>query len=142
MAEGLMRAEIEKQALDIEVRSAGIAAFAGSPASIETRKILLEHDIDFESFRSTQVSKYLMDESDYVFCLSRMHREAILSQHPEYREKALLVGEFLGDDSPKDVADPYGLGDAAYKVVEEQLLLAVQNILTFVQSNSELTDTL
>ena len=61
-----MRAEIEKRSLQdsIEVRSAGIAAFAGSPASIETRQILLGHEIDFEGFRSTQASKYLLDESE------------------------------------------------------------------------------
>jgi len=139
-----MRAKIEEQSKqnEIEVRSAGIAAFAGSPASIETRQILLEHEINFEGFRSTQVSKYLLDESDYIFCLSRMHREAIISKHPEYREKALLVGEFLGDDDAKDVSDPFGLGDAAYKVVEQQLLSAIDNILAFVQENSSLSDTL
>ena len=139
-----MRAKIEEQSKqnEIEVRSAGIAAFAGSPASIETRQILLEHEINFESFRSTQVSKYLLDESDYIFCLSRMHREAIISKHPEYREKALLVGEFLGDDDAKDVSDPFGLGDPAYKVVEQQLLSAIDNILAFVQENSSLSDTL
>ena len=138
MAEGLMRAKIEEHGLQdkFTVSSAGVAASAGAPASIETRQLLLEHGINSEDYRSTQVTKYLMDESDYVFCLSSMHQDAITRPHPEYREKTLLVGEFLGESQPRDIADPFGLGPEAYKVVEAELLNAVDNILSFVQENT------
>jgi len=144
MAQGLMNAQIQEQNLSeqYDVKSAGVAAFAGSPASIETRNILLDRGIDFEDFRSSKVTQYLLEESDYIFCLSRMHREAILSQFPQFRERALLVGEFLGEEKTKDIADPYGLGDQAYKLVEKQLAVAIENILNFVQQNSELEDSL
>ena len=139
MAEGLMRARIETAGLQdaITVRSAGIAAYAGSPASKDTRDLLDAHGIDFADFRSTPVSTFLLDEVDYILCLSQMHRDAILAHHPEYREKALLVGEFLNSDDAPDIADPYGLGSAAYKQVETELLQAIDNILTLVQQDIE-----
>ncbi len=145
MAEALFNQLLVEKGLEsqYEAQSAGVAASTGSPASIETRQLLLnKHEIDYTPFRSRQLNKYIMDECDYVFCLTRMHREAIITNAPEYREKVLLVGEFMGDEGTKDVADPFGLGAPAYEVVEGQLLTAVDNILSFVQDNGELQESL
>jgi len=91
---------------------------------------------------SQQLSDDLMEKADYVFCMSKHHRQAILSHSSAYREKTLLVGEFLGQDTPVDVFDPFGLGEAAYKEVEKQLLLAMENIATFIEENSSLEEDL
>ena len=137
MAEGLFRKCVETKDC-FQVKSAGIAAATGSTASIETRNILLEHDVDFTSFRSQQLNNELMDVADYVFCMSKHHRQAILSHNPSYREKTLLVGEFLGEETAVDVFDPFGLGEPAYKDVEKQLVVAVKNIASFIEDNSSL----
>ena len=141
MAEGLLRARMDGSS-KIVVKSAGIAASNGSPANIETRNILLNYSVDFSSFRSQQLTKDLLEEADYVFCMSRMHREAILSQRPEFRERVLLLGEFLGQKEPQDVFDPFGLGADAYKKVETQVLIALDNILSFIEENSSLQNDL
>jgi len=144
MAEGLMQAKIEKLGLKgtFRISSAGVAASAGSPASKETLQLLNSHGIQFDDFQSTQLTKYHLDENDYIFCLSRMHKDAFCRPHPEYREKTLLVGEFLNNGETKDIADPFGLGTKAYKQVEKELLLSIDNIIKFVQENSQITDTL
>lgn len=141
MAEGLMK-KLLNDGDGIEIQSAGVAASNGTPASIETRQILLDYGLDFTSFRSQQLSEKLMDEFDYVFCMSRMHREAILAHMPAHREKALLLGEFLDTTNPQDIFDPYGMGKEAYKKVEQQLLVAVENILAFVKENTLLENDL
>lgn len=141
MAEGLMKKHIGDNSA-MEVSSAGVAASASSPASIETRNILLAHDVDFHSFRSRPVTTELIDESDYVFCMSRTHREAILKHMPEHREKVLRVGEFLGLEDATDVFDPFGLGEHAYKEVEAQLLIALKNISVFITENEKLKEDL
>lgn len=144
MAEGLFRNLLQEKDRSISVASAGIAAQDGTPASIETRKILLEHGVDFTSFKSQQLTEEHLAEADYVFCMSRMHCQAILSHSPEYREKALLLGEFLGEKEPKDIFDPFGLGAEAYAQVERQVVVAVKNILAFIHegetNNSVLED--
>ncbi len=144
MAEGLLKTKLAQLGLaeQFEVRSAGVAAYAGSPASMETRKVLLSHGLDYEDFRSSAASKYLLDESRYIFCLSNMHRQAIITEYPEYNEKILLVGEFLGTNEASDIADPYGQSEAAYKHVEQQLLGALDRIVPFIQEGSEHAPTL
>lgn len=125
----------EKQ---FQVISAGVAASHGAPASIETRNILLDHGIDFTPFRSQPVTAELIKDADYVFCMSRMHRAAILNSLPEEREKVLCVGEFLGGETPADVADPFGLGEPAYRKVEEELLTAIENIRSFISEQDRI----
>lgn len=136
MAEALMTKRLAESS-GYTVQSAGVAASCGSPASIETRNILLDHDLDFSSFRSQPVTIELLEESDYVFCMSRMHRQAIVNECPEFREKVLLVGEFLGADDAQDVYDPFGMGEPAYKAVEEQLLVAIEGIADFIKTSDE-----
>ena len=141
MAEGLLQGKLGEES-GIAVKSAGVAASNGSPASIETRNILLKKGIDFTDFRSQQLTTDLMDEADYVFCMSQMHRNAILSSHPEYREKALLLGEFLGEEKASDIFDPYGMGKEAYLEVEKQVSASLDRILAFISENKQIKENL
>lgn len=102
MAEVYLKALCERMELPITVRSAGVAAFPGAPASDQSVQVMAQQGIDLADHRSSALSRYLMDEADLVVAMTRNHEQAILGCFPEYAEK---VETLLGD---RDVSDPFG----------------------------------
>lgn len=137
MAEGLFRALSARSSHSFHVQSAGVAAAVGSPASENTQAVLEQRDIDCGHFCSKGVTESLLNESDYIFCMTSRHREAIVHHFPVSEEKVFLLGEFLEDDAVLDFADPFGMNLEAYEYVGEQLDIALPNALEFIESSLE-----
>ena len=136
MAEGLFKQKLS-QHKEYTVSSAGLQAQDNTPASLETARILEKRGIDFSSFRSQQLTEGLLNDADYVFCMSSHHKEFIVANAPEQAAKVYLVGELLDAQSPKNVFDPYGMNAEAYQEVEKQLNEAIDHILEFLSEGHQ-----
>jgi len=111
MAEGIFRKYLaEKLKCDVDqlnkigykICSAGIMDVAGVPASAEAIAACAAKRIDLTAHRSQGLSKELIEESDLIFAMERMHQQKIIALSHEAANKCFLLA---GD---KGIADPIG----------------------------------
>jgi protein-tyrosine-phosphatase len=120
MAAGLMRDAASRLSLDLEVQSAGIAAFPGVPYTQEAIEALQEKGIDISGGVSQPLSKTLVMEADVLLTMTPEHRDAILRKLPMLQEKVFLLSDFVGEGETP-VVDPVGQDLDTYRKVREQL---------------------
>lgn len=114
---------------DVEVDSVGMAAIEGLGASFETREVLLGEGIDATGHRSKKVTKELIDESDIILVMERIHEERVLQLAPEARNRLFLLKEFAKiSDSSLNIADPIGGSSEFYQEVFSTIKDAVERI--------------
>ncbi len=111
MAELLLQTEADRLGLPVSVSSAGLAAFPGDPASANAVSVMAELGADLSAHRARAVTFYLLDESDFVICMSERHRAALL---PYVSEEKLVV-------PPGGVPDPFGGDESVYRAARDAL---------------------
>ncbi len=106
----------------VEVCSAGLAAYPGSPASPGAHEVMKECSIDLSGFRSTRVSLPLLESAELIVTMSRSHRQSICGACPEMSGKVRT----LLDNA--DVPDPYGGDTDEYRKVFEAMRPALEKL--------------
>lgn len=130
MAEAYLKRLLQRQGRsDVEVSSAGMIALEGMGASEETREVLAKEGIDVLAHRSKRVNKELVDESDIILVMEKIHEERILQFAPEAKNRLFLLKEFAKiNDSNLNIADPIGGTFAFYQEVFSTIRDAVERI--------------
>ena len=110
MAEAYLKKILSKEnRTDIEISSAGMMALEGMGASLETRQVLAEEDIDVGAHRSRRITKELVDCADIILVMEKIHEERILQMAPEVKNRLFLLKEFAKiNDSNLNITDPIG----------------------------------
>ena len=122
MAEALLiRALEEAGHSGIEVESAGIGAWDGTPASEGAYLVLLEQGVDLSGHRSRLLTKSLVDEADLILTMSRSHLGRVRELGGGAR--AHLLGEYAGREGEgAEVRDPFGSELDQYRETYRELL--------------------
>lgn len=132
MAEGLFKKIVEDRSDEFQVGSAGVGAIDGYPASTETLKVMREHGIDMSGHQSRHLTAAMVRLADKIFVMEQMHKEAVLRQWPEAREKVHLLTEYSGDSRQRsmeiDIPDPIRMPDNFYKNVFQVIRDCVKRI--------------
>ncbi len=111
MAEGIFRKYLaEKLQCKVDqleqagykISSGGVMDTSGFPASAEAIAACAAKGIDIKAHRNQGLSKELIEESNFIFAMERMHQEKIIALSPEAASKCVLLA---GD---KGIADPIG----------------------------------
>jgi protein-tyrosine phosphatase len=111
MAEGIFRKYLaEKLQCNVDqlnkigykICSAGVMNVAGVPASAEAIAACAAKGIDLTAHRNQGLSKELIEESDLIFAMERMHQQKIIAFSHEAANKCFLLA---GDEG---IADPIG----------------------------------
>ena len=110
MAEAYLKKVLERQRRrDIQVSSAGVMALVGMGASEGTREALAKEGIDVSAHRAQRVTKELIDRSDIILTMEKMHEHEILQFAPEAKNRLFLLKEFAKiNDSNLNISDPVG----------------------------------
>lgn len=116
LSEKLNCEEADLTSRGVVVRSAGLAAFDGAPASVEAVELLRELGIDLDDHQSRRATASLLLHADYVVTMTRMHRETILQQYPQLGDRVRTVAQ-----DGTDVSDPFGEGIDEYRRCRDQL---------------------
>jgi protein-tyrosine phosphatase len=87
----------------ITVRSAGILAGSGNPASPGAIEAARRAGLSLDSHRSRQLTPELAAEADLILAMSYEHELRIRQLHPAAGSRVLLL-----DPGGNDVADPFG----------------------------------
>jgi len=103
-----------------KVCSAGIMDMAGVPASPEAIAACAAKGIDIKVHKSRGLSQQLVEESDFVFAMGRMHRERVIALSDKAASKCVLLAE--GEDIP----DPIGQKQQVYNNCAEMIENAVR----------------
>jgi L-threonylcarbamoyladenylate synthase len=128
MAEGIFRKNLaEKLQCEVDqldkigykTASAGMINLAGSPASAEAIAACADKGIDIKAHKSKTLTRELVEESDFIFVMTRMHSEQVTAIESEAAEKCILLG---GD---KEIPDPIGQNQEFFKdcarLIEESI---------------------
>ncbi|MGQ9462868.1 MAG: low molecular weight protein arginine phosphatase [Candidatus Fervidibacter sp.] len=133
MAEYLTRDLIRRNGLDdIEVKSAGVWAVHGEPATEETLAVLQELGIDARSHRSQPLDWDLLEWADLVLTMEEWQKERIIAKAPELQNKVFTLPEFAGEEG--EVPDPYGTARHAYRQVRDQIQRLVEKAVKKIAS--------
>lgn len=132
MAEALMRQSLQEKfvglPIPVEIRSAGIMAGTGLPATPEAIQVMAEYGIDLSQHRSQILNQKILQWADLVLTMTESHRKQVLKQFMVRPPKIYTLAEYSGAKHV-DVVDPFGSGIAAYRQSARQLQLLIEPIL-------------
>lgn len=97
------------------VQSAGIAAMSGGRAADEALETMKLHGLDLAAHETQPLGDRIVRYADLILTMTRGHREAILSQWPEARDRTFAIA---GD---RDISDPIGGPADLYRRCAEQI---------------------
>ncbi|MBC7222894.1 MAG: low molecular weight protein arginine phosphatase [Anaerolineae bacterium] len=121
MAAGLFRKRLEEEGLEdaYEVRSAGVSAVEGAPASFNALRAMEEYGVDLGTHRAHLLTPDDVRQADVVVVMEQYHADAIVQRLPEEAHKVHLLTELAGEEG--DVEDVYGLGLEDYREAAEEI---------------------
>jgi protein-tyrosine phosphatase len=104
----------------IVVLSAGLMAEDGHSASINTAEALSEYGIDMHKHRSLALNETHVRFADFIFTMTRTHREKILSMWQNVDSRLNVLRTDGGD-----IADPIGSSMVTYRACAEQIRMEI-----------------
>lgn len=102
LAEGMLRMMAKHAGMDVEVRSAGVAASPGAPISTNSFKLLQESGFEGK-ITSSSLSQTDVQWADVILTMTVSHKRAVIQRHPEAVDKTFAFKEFV-EDNPSVLA--------------------------------------
>ena len=130
LAEGFLKKLLERNSLRrIEIGSAGLTAFPGSPASFQALRVARENSLSLEKHQARLVTPELIDQADLIVVMEPGHRRQLLDLHPQAAGKILLLRHFARYGSrERGIPDPYGLNLEVYRFCFEDIKECVKSL--------------
>lgn len=128
MAEALLRRWLGPDS-PWEVRSAGVSAAAGMPASGAAREAMAEMGIDLGGHRSQPVTDVLIDAADLVVVMTQDHKRIVLQRFPGVARRVFLLNAFSYSRCDEDVCDPIGMSTDEYRRVRDEMDAAMPDLV-------------
>lgn len=132
MAEGLLAhaLKVEEEPLrSLAVVSAGVAAYDGEPASVNSVRALKKVGIDIEEHRSQRITPEMLERSVLILVMTESHRSVIQSAMPELETPVLLMRELLPPPARPEIPDPYGMDLESYEATRDSMVEAIPVIV-------------
>ncbi|MDI3478682.1 MAG: protein arginine phosphatase [Thermoanaerobacterium sp.] len=128
MAEGIFNHIAKEKGTEHVAESAGIMTYDGLPATDEAIQVLKEeYNIDISNHKSRSIKREYLENADFVFAMTDMQRESLITKYPEFADKIFTLNEFA--DLKGDIDDPFGRGKDAYKKTAEDIYEAILRII-------------
>ena len=122
MAEGMFNAEAMKRGLDARAVSCGLSVGMPRPASEKAVLAAGEYGADISGHFSQPATVELLSGCDKIYGMTGAHVQFLKSALPDLAER---IEPLAG----RDVADPYGGGQAEYDRAAEEIWRAVSVLL-------------
>ncbi len=132
MAEALLRHRLGAGSR-WQVKSAGVAAPTGQPASAEAVQAMAEWKIDLKGHRSQGLSRRLVDEARLIVVMTAAHGQAVVTQFPEARGKVRLLTSFGTARQPEGIPDPIGMSLEVYRRTRDRIDSAVADLVLYMR---------
>lgn len=158
MAEGLARKIAVDRGWELEVFSAGLAAWPGAPATEEAIRAAAELGADIKEHRARHLEPELVEKADLILTMTAAHKKAVMDRFPAAREKTFTLMEYVAEPSaeespeeertggtwsspPGDIPDPVGGPLEVYRTCAARLKDLVERALDkFMQHKQDFMD--
>ena len=129
MAEGIFRKYLAEKLqckvdqlnkIGYKVCSAGVMDVTGFPASAEAIAACAAKGIDLTAHRNQGLSKELIEESDFIFAMERMHQQKVIALSHEAANKCFLLAGDTG------IPDPIGHSQEFFNSCADMIEAAVK----------------
>ncbi|MGH7719144.1 MAG: low molecular weight protein arginine phosphatase [Gemmatimonadaceae bacterium] len=136
MAEAIARrAAVERGLSDLEVGSAGTAAWEGAPASDGALLVALERETDLSQHKSRLLTRELVERSDLILVMSPHHLERVEALGG--KGKAQLLSDYASrGSSDRAINDPFGGDLEIYRETFEELEREIRRIVDRIAEHS------
>ncbi|HJR64586.1 MAG TPA: low molecular weight protein arginine phosphatase [Gemmatimonadaceae bacterium] len=136
MAEGIARKVAMERAIpDLEISSAGTAAWEGAPASDGALLVALEREIDLSRHKSRLLTREVVEQSDLILAMSPHHLER--AEALGGRGRVELLTEFASrGSSDHAINDPFGGDLAIYRETYDELEREIRRVLDRIAERS------
>ncbi len=138
MAEYILRHRLGSD-YSVSIRSAGLYAVEGAPASEHAVQVLDEWGIDARPHKARLLTDERMREADLILVKTEAHRTDILQRRPEMEEKVRLLGSFGTRRDSFDIPDPAGLSLDMYRRTRDRIDEAVSDLILYLMEHGGLT---
>lgn len=120
---------------DLVVDSAGISAYNEKLATREAIDVVQELlGVDISAHTAKRVTADLVNTSDLVLCMTRLHKEDVLRLVPSSKDKVFLLGDYAG--TGEEVHDPIGSGLEGYRACVKQLAAMMQTVVKRIKGTA------
>lgn len=117
----------------LQTASAGISAYGGDAASLNSVRALESVGIDLRDHVSQRLTQDLVDQSFAIFGMTSSHKLLIETQFRLTSPHVYLMREFMPDNVDKEIPDPYGMDLADYEFTRDSMVEAIPSILQFLR---------
>lgn len=124
MAEAILKHRANNK---YEVKSAGVFAYEGAPASANTIEVLKKNSISLDHY-SSQLNDELVDWSDLILTMTNHHKQIVLEQYPRALFKIFSLKEYA-QNSAVDIIDPFGGSIEDYAATYQDIENAIEELL-------------
>lgn len=123
---------------EISVKSAGIAAGNGYPASTNSIAALKKVGLDLNDHASSQATEELLKDADLIFAMTHSHMDSLrYFMGDEAEGRIHLMREFMPDTQETEIPDPFGGGINDYEFTRDSMVEAIPSLLKFLKSKYE-----
>ena len=132
LAEGILQQKAKENRLDINVDSAGTAAYhVGNLPDERSIEVANKYGIDLTNQRARQFNGTDFNKFDVIYAMDTENYNNILklSSSANEKEKVKLILNEIDPRSNSSVPDPYYGGDEGFENVYQMLDLACENIV-------------
>lgn len=137
LAEGLLKKLMpDRLSRRVRVKSAGTAAFNGSPASQLAVEVGREVDIDISPHRSQAVNAKLLNDADLILVMEPPHRNRLLEWLPEAEDKIdflKTVGRKPASQEETRLADPVGRPIDSYRKCVQEIENSLPGLIQWLK---------
>lgn len=108
----------------IHVSSAGVGAMDGLPPSEGAVAAMSKHGVDITGHRSQRLDDAMVLYAEYVFCMTRAHRESVLRTYSIDPSRVMLLNK------DEDIDDPFGAATSVYDRCADRIAASVKCALS------------
>ena len=139
MAEALLRHALSAQPEPLKsfkIVSAGVAARAGEPVSVNSISALKKVGLDIKGHLSQPLTRELVDEAVAILCMTESHRAMIQVTMDPVPRNVYLFREFMPRSAEKEIGDPYGGNLAEYEACRDEMVEAIPSLIEFLKEQA------
>ncbi|MGM0568607.1 MAG: low molecular weight protein arginine phosphatase [Elusimicrobiota bacterium] len=128
MAEKILSGYLEKNNIkEVEVDSAGTAAYPHYAIVGDLKKVMDKKGIDYSGHMAENISRDLIESSDLILAMTSDHINTIRARFDVQQDKLYLLS-YYAEGVYEDIPDPIGKGRAAYEETYEVIKNYIEKI--------------
>lgn len=119
----------------LKVVSAGVSAYTGEPASLNSIRALKSVGLDISKHKSQSLNANLAKRSWAIFGMTQSHLVMIDLHHENHTPHAYLFRQFMPDGCGLEIPDPFGQALPAYEAARDSMVEAIPSLVAWIKNN-------